>query len=105
MQCNGVVESEARDTFQKIRNRIVGEVPMEVAHDIGEHQGSIADHGFGEDSRQHGHYVIGTHSDAGERAIDDDENGSDGFGEIIDLGRNILPVDLVLPSFNERRSV
>jgi hypothetical protein len=49
LERDGVVEEELRSVFETIRDCISGEVPMEGAQDIGEHEGNIMGQGLWED--------------------------------------------------------
>ena len=49
LEGNGVVEEEMRSTFETIRKSIRGEVPVEGAQYIGEHEGNVVDQGLRKD--------------------------------------------------------
>jgi len=67
-----IVEEEPGSVFENIWDSIPGEVPMEGAQDIGEHEGNVTGNGFGEDGGQGGECIVCTDSDAREGAIGED---------------------------------
>ena len=71
---------------------------MEESQDIGEHEGDVTGQRFGEDGGESGEWIVGADSDAWDSAIGEDEDSSDGFNVLLDLGRNTLLMELVLLS-------
>ena len=98
LECDGVVEEELRSLLELLRNSVLGEVPREGTRNIGEQEGNIVDHGVGKDSGESGECIVGTNSDTWDGAIGEDKNGINRLDVVLDLSRNILPVDLVLPN-------
>ena len=49
LEGNGVVEEEMRSAFETIRQSTGGEVPVERAQHIGEHEGNIMGQSLGKD--------------------------------------------------------
>ena len=96
MERDGVVEKELRSTFESIWNSISGEVPMEGARDIGEHERNVVGQGVGEDGRQSGECIVGADSDPRDGAIGEDKDRSDRVDVVLDLSRNTPLVELVL---------
>jgi hypothetical protein len=81
---------------------------MNRARYIGEHEGDVADQGFGEDGGQSGESVVGAESDARYGAISENQDCGDGVDVMLDVGRNTPLVELVLlntPSVGEARCV
>lgn len=64
---------------------------------IGEHEANITGGYFGEDGGQNGGGVMLASIAARDSAVGEDKEGSDGVGEPLNLGRNILLDVLVLP--------
>ena len=83
--------------FEDIWESIPREVLVEGARDIGEHEGKVVGRGRGEDGGQNGERMVGAGSDAGDSAIGEDKDGSDGANVVLDLGCNTVLVELVLP--------
>jgi len=48
LEGDGIVEKEVGSAFENIRDGILGEVPMEGAQYIGEHEGDVAGQRFRE---------------------------------------------------------
>ena len=63
---------------------------------MGKNEGDVIGHGLGEDGVQSGECILGADCDAGDGAIGEDENSSDGVDVLIDLCRYTLPVEFVL---------
>lgn len=59
---------------------------------IGEHEANVTGRGVGEDGGQNGGGVMLASIAARDSAVGEDEDGSDGVGEPLNLGRNILLV-------------
>ena len=83
--------------FEDIWESIPGEVLVEGARDIGEHEGKVVGRGRGEDGGQNGERMVGAGSDAGDSAIGEDKDGGDGANVVLDLCCNTFLVELVLP--------
>jgi hypothetical protein len=49
LERDGVVEKEQRNVFEYLGYRILGEIPIERARDVGEHDGNVVGWGAGED--------------------------------------------------------
>jgi hypothetical protein len=108
MKRDGIVEEGLWSAFENIWEGILGEVRVERARNIGVYKGSIIGRGFRGDGGQSGECIVGADCDTRYRAIDEDENGSDGVNVLPDLGLNTLLVELVLlriSSVGEPRSV
>ena len=69
---------------------------MEGAQDISEHEGNVADHGFGEDGGYSRECVVSTDRGAWNGATGEYKNGSDGVDVLFDLSCHALLVELVL---------
>ena len=96
MERDGVVEEEPRGVFEDIWNSISGEVPMEGARDIGEHECGVAGQGFWEDGRQSGECIVGADSDPRDGSISEDKNRSDRIEMLLDLSCNAPLMEFVL---------
>ena len=96
LETNGVIEEEPRGVVEYLWEIINGEVPMEGARDVGEHEGDVAGQGFGEDGGQSRKCIVSTDSDARYGTIGEDENRSDGVNVALDLCRNSPVVDFIL---------
>ena len=91
MERDGVAEEEPRSAFENIS----GEVLVERARDVGEHEGDVGRR-FAEDGKQSGEYMAGADSDTWDGAIGEHENGSGGVGVFLDLSLETFPLVLVL---------
>ena len=96
MERYGVVEEELRGLFEDIWNSISGEVPMERARDISEHECNVVGQGFGEDGRQSGECIIGADSDPRDGSIGEDKDRSDRIDVLFDLSCNAPLMELIL---------
>ena len=96
MQRDGIVEEELRSVLQNNRETVPGEVPMEGVRDIGEHEGGVADQGFGEDGGESGECIVGADCNVRDGAIRDNDDSSDGIDVFLDLGGNAPLVEGVL---------
>ena len=71
LQRDGIVEEELRSVLQYNWKTVPGEVPMEGARDIGEHEGGVAGQGFGEDGGESGECIVGADRNTRDGAIRD----------------------------------
>ena len=97
LERNGVIQEEVGSIFEAIWESIPGEVLVERARDIGEHEGKVVGQGRGEDGGQSGERMVGACSDTGDSAISEDKDGSDEANVVLDLDCNTVLVELVLP--------
>ena len=84
--------------LENICDSIPCEVLVEWARDIRKHEGNVVDQGRGEDGGQSGECMPGGDSEAGDGAISEDKNGSDGVGVLLDLSCNVLLPEFVFPN-------
>jgi len=91
-----VVELELRGTFENFWDCVLAEVPRKRADNICEYEGNIVGHCFGDDGGQSGERVVQTASTTRDGTIDQNKNGSDVIQVLLNLCRNILPVELGL---------
>ena len=91
-----VVKEEHLSVSEHVRESVFGEVPIEGTRDIGEHEGSVLDKGFWDDSGQSGQYIVGASSNPRVGAISEDENGGDGVDMLTNLSSNTPLVEFVI---------
>ena len=96
LEANGVIEEELRSIVENVWESISGEVPMEGAQDIGEHEGDVPSQGLGEDGGQSRKCIISTDGDARHSTIGEDENCSDRVNVVLDLCRSSLLVEIIV---------
>ena len=96
MERDGVVEGKLRSAPENLWYIVLSEIPREGVRNICEYEGYVLGQRFGEDCGQSGEGIVRTNGDAGNSAIDEDENSSDGVDLLLNLNSNILLVDLVL---------
>ena len=85
-----------RSIFQNFRDCVSGEIPVEGAHDIGEHEGNLAGQWIGKYGGERRECIGGASIHTWNGTIGEDQNGSDRVGVILDLSGNILLVQLIL---------
>ena len=108
MERNGVAEEEVRSIFENFWDCFRGEIPVEGAQDIGEHEGNLAGQWFGKYGGKSGECMGGASIHTWDGAIGEEQNGGDGVGVTLDLSGNTLLVELVLldtVSVSETRGV
>ena len=96
LERDGVVEEELRSALEFARNCFQGEVPMDWARDIGEHECNVVGQGFGEDGRQSGECIIGADSDSWDGSISEDKDRSNRINVLLDLSCNAPLMELIL---------
>ena len=96
LEGNGVIEEESRGAVENLWESISGEVPMEGAQDIGEHEGDVPGQVLGEDGGQSRKCIISTDSDARHGTIGEDEDSSDGVDVVLDLCHNSPLVEFIV---------
>ena len=93
LEGDGVVEGELRRAVENVGD---GEVLVERAGEICEHEGEVVGEGLGEEGGEGGEGIAGADSHARDGAICEDENSRDGIEVLLDLIDDTLVVDLVL---------
>lgn len=100
LERDGVVNLELPRACENPWESGLGEVTGQGVRDVGEHEGSVLRLAsidiIGEDSGQSGERVGQVTGVARDGTIGEDENGGDGIGVILDLGRNTLLEFVVL---------
>ena len=93
LEGNGVVEGELRRDFENFGD---GEVLVERAGEVGEHEGDVVRESLGEEGGEGGEGIVSADRHARDGAICEDEDSGDGIEVLLDLIRDTLVVGLVL---------
>ena len=85
-----------RCVFEYIRDNTPAEVPVKRAPCVGKNEANIFGQGLGEDGGQSGECKVGADSNARDRAIGEDENGSNGVDVLRYQIRDTLLVEFIM---------
>ena len=93
LEGDGVIEGELR---RAVENAGDGEVLVERAGEVGEHEGNVVGEGLGEEGGEGGKGIAGADRHARDGAICEDEDSRDRIEVLLDLSDDTLVVELVL---------
>jgi len=82
--------------FENIRNSILREVPREGTRNVGEYERNVVFQGSGEDRGQSSERIVHADSEVRNRAISENNNGSNRVNVLLNLSGNTLLVNVVL---------